>query len=149
LTPTTALALLHATGVQLYSAGYSDAEVFSILANNDHAFEIALSHRQQDGDRAMTYLWVEHCQKAKPKATTKEAILDDFDDLSADPEVAAQTKKSEEAKAKKEDRFKLETAAEFVVRRKATWLVKGVVPNANLGSFTAAQALASPSLSLT
>ena len=128
-------ALLHATGVQLYSAGYSDAEVFSILANNDHAFEIALSHRQQDGDRAMTYLWVEHCQKAKPKATTKEAILEDFDDLSADPEVAAQTKKSQEAKAQREDRFKLETAAEFVVRRKSTWLVKGVIPNANLGVF--------------
>ena len=126
-------ALLHATGVQLYSAGYSDAEVFSILANNDHAFEIALSHRQQDGDRAMTYLWVEHCQKAKPKATTKEAILEEFDDLSADPEVAAQTKKSQEAKAQREDRFKLETAAEFAVRRRASWIIKGLVPMATLG----------------
>ena len=126
-------ALLHATGVQLYSAGYSDAEVFSILANNDHAFEIALSHRQQDGDRAMTYLWVEHCQKAKPKATTKEAILEDFDDLSADPEVAAQTKKSQEAKAQREERFKLETAAEFAVRRRASWIIKGLVPMATLG----------------
>ena len=126
-------AMLHATGVQLYSAGYNDAEVFSILANNDHAFEIALSHRQQDGDRAMTYLWVEHCQKAKPKATTKESILEDFDDLSADPEVAAQSKKSQEAKAQREERFKLETAAEFAVRRRASWIIKGLVPMATLG----------------
>ena len=126
---------LHAVGVQLYSAGYSDAEVLSIFAASQPVMDIALSHRRQDPDRALAYLWVEHCQKAKPKATTKEAILDDFDDLSADPEVAAQTKKSQEAKAEKEDRFKLETAAEFVVRRKSTWLVKGVVPNANLGVF--------------
>jgi len=119
-------ALLHATGVQLYSAGYSDAMVFSILANNDHAFEIALAHRQQDGDRAMTYLWVEHCQKAKPKAITKGSILADFDDLTSDPEVAEQLKKSE-------DRFKLETTEEFIVRRKASWIIKNVIPNANLG----------------
>ncbi|CAB4131826.1 AAA domain containing protein [uncultured Caudovirales phage] len=118
-------ALLHATGVQLYSAGYSDSMVFSILANNDHAFEIALSHRQQDGDRAMTYLWVEHCQKAKPKAITKDSILADFDDLTSDPEVV-------EAK-KAEDRFKLETTEEFIVRRKASWIIKNVIPNANLG----------------
>jgi hypothetical protein len=118
-------ALLHATGVQLYSAGYSDSMVFSILANNDHAFEIALAHRQQDGDRAMTYLWVEHCQKAKPKAITKDSILADFDDLTSDPEVV-------EAK-KAEDRFKLETTEEFIVRRKASWIIKNVIPNANLG----------------
>ena len=118
-------ALLHATGVQLYSAGFNDAQVFSILANNDHAFEIALSHRNQDGDRAMTYLWVEHCQKAKPKAVTKEATMADFEDLSNDPEVV-------EAK-KAEDRFKLETTEEFIVRRKASWIIKNVIPNANLG----------------
>lgn len=118
-------ALLHATGVQLYSAGFNDSQVFSILANNDHAFEIALSHRNQDGDRAMTYLWVEHCQKAKPKAVTKEATMADFVDLTNDPEVV-------EAK-KAEDRFKLETTEEFIVRRKASWIIKNVIPNANLG----------------
>jgi hypothetical protein len=126
---------LHAVGVQLYSAGFSDAEVLSIFAASQPVMDIALSHRRQDPDRALAYLWIEHCQKAKPKATTKESILEDFEDLSADPEVAAQSKKHEQAKAEKEDRFKLETAAEFVVRRKSTWLVKGVVPNANLGVF--------------
>lgn len=126
---------LHAVGVQLYSAGYSDAEVLSIFAASQPVMDIALSHRRHDPDRALAYLWIEHCQKAKPKATTKESILEDFDDLSADPEVAAQSKKHEQAKAEKEDRFKLETAAEFVVRRKSTWLIKGVVPNANLGVF--------------
>ena len=119
-------ALLHATGVSLYAAGYSDSVVFSILANNDYAFDIALSHRQQDGDRAMTYLWVEHCQKAKPKATTKDSILADFDDLTSDPEVAAQLKKSE-------DRFRVKEAKEFVLRQKASWIIKNLIPNANLG----------------
>ena len=124
---------LHAVGVQLYSAGYSDAEVLSIFAASQPVMDIALSHRRQDPDRALAYLWIEHCQKAKPKATTREAILEDFDDLSADPEVAAQTKKSQEAKAQREERFKLETAAEFAVRRRASWIIKGLVPMATLG----------------
>jgi hypothetical protein len=124
---------LHRTGVQLYSAGFTDAEVLSILANSQPLFDVALSHRRMDDERALAYLWVEHCQKAKPKAVTKDAIMADFVDLSTEPEVAAQTKKSEEARAKAEDRFRLETATEFVVRRKASWIIKNVIPNANLG----------------
>ena len=127
--------MLHATGVALYAAGYDDAMVLSILANSDAAFDIALNHRRQDGDRAMYYLWVEHCQKAKPKATTKAQILSDFDDLSTDPEVVASAKKAMAAAVIHENRFNVETTAEFVVRRKATWLIKGVLPRANFGVF--------------
>jgi len=116
---------LHRTGVQLYSAGYSDAEVLSIMANSQPLFDVALSHRRNDDERALQYLWVEHCQKAKPKAVTKDATMADFQDLSNDPEVV-------EAK-KAEDRFKLETTEEFIVRRKASWIIKNVIPNANLG----------------
>jgi len=126
---------LHAAGVQLYSAGYNDATVLSIFAASQPVMDIALSHRRQDPERALAYLWVEHCQKAKPKAITRDSILSDFDDLTSDPEVAEQLKKSNEAKAIKESRFKLETASEFVVRRKASWIIKGVLPNANLGVF--------------
>lgn len=124
---------LHRTGVQLYSAGYSDAEVLSIMANSQPLFDVALSHRRNDDERALAYLWVEHCQKAKSKAVTKDATMADFDDLSSDPEVVDQTKKAEAAKAKAEDRFKLETTEEFIVRRKASWIIKNVIPNANLG----------------
>ena len=127
--------MLHASGVALYAAGYSDAEVLSILANSDAAFDIALNHRRQDGDRAMYYLWVEHCQKAKPKATTKAQILSDFDDVSTDPEVVASAKKAMAAAVIHENRFNIETTAEFVVRRKASWLIKGVLPRANFGVF--------------
>ena len=121
--------MLHATGVALYAAGHSDAEVLSIMANSDAAFDIALNHRRQDGDRALYYLWVEHCQKAKPKATTKAQILDDFDDLSADPEVI----EAKKVAAVHEERFALKTAEEFAKRQKSSWIVKGLVPNANLG----------------
>lgn len=69
---------LHAAGVALYSAGLNDAEVFSILATNEHAMAVALDHRRQDPDRAMLYLWREHCMKAKSKATTV-ATIDDFE----------------------------------------------------------------------
>lgn len=69
---------LHGTGVALYSLGLGDDEVFSILATNPYAMEVALDHRGQDQDRAMLYLWREHCVKAKPKASTV-ASPDEFD----------------------------------------------------------------------
>lgn len=70
---------LHSCGVALYAAGLNDAEVFSILANNNYALGVALDHRRQDTDRAMLYLWREHCVKAKPKAQAMVASVDEFD----------------------------------------------------------------------
>ena len=122
---------LHAAGVQLYSAGYDDATVLSILAASQPVMDIALSHRRQDEDRALAYLWVEHCQKAKPKATTRADVLADFEDLSSDPVVA----KAVQAQLKKTERFQLETMEEFMVRSHATWMIKDVLPRANLGVF--------------
>lgn len=120
---------LHAAGVQLYSAGYDDATVLSILAASQPVMDIALAHRRQDPDRALAYLWVEHCQKAKPKATTPTDVLSEFDDVSTDPEVV----EAKKAAAVHEERFALKTAEEFAKRQKASWIVKGLIPNANLG----------------
>jgi hypothetical protein len=71
--------LLHACGVSLYTLGFSDQEVYSILVNNRHSMGVALDHRHQDVDRARLYLWREHCQKAKPKAASAVASPDEFD----------------------------------------------------------------------
>lgn len=71
---------LFATAVALYNAGLTDEEVFSLLALNPFAFEVALDHRRQDSDRALMYLWVEHCQKGKAKSTPV-ASLADFENL--------------------------------------------------------------------
>ena len=70
---------LFGVGVSLFAAGYTDAEVLSILAYNDFAMEVALDHRRQDQDRALLYLWREHCLKAKGKASASIATSDDFD----------------------------------------------------------------------
>ena len=126
---------LHAAGVHLYSAGYDDATVLSILASSQPVMDLALAHRRQDPDRALQYLWLEHCQKAKPKATTPTDVLSEFDDLSTDPEVVASAKKAAAAAVIHENRFNVETTVEFIVRRKATWLIKGVLPRANFGVF--------------
>ena len=126
---------LHAAGVHLYSAGYDDATVLSILAASQPVMDIALAHRRQDPDRALQYLWLEHCQKAKPKATTPTDVMAEFDDLSYDPEVVASAKKAAAAAVIHENRFNIETTIEFIVRRKATWLIKGVLPRANFGVF--------------
>ena len=70
---------LHQTGIALYAAGLNDAEVFSLLVTNPFAMEVALDHRRQDNDRAMLYLWREHCVKAKPKAAAMVASTDEFE----------------------------------------------------------------------
>lgn len=70
---------LHQSGIALYAAGLNDAEVFSLLVYNQFAMGVALDHRRQDNDRAMLYLWREHCVKAKPKAQAMVASSDEFD----------------------------------------------------------------------
>ena len=74
---------LHAAGVALFSAGLADDVVLSILVTNEHAMGVALDHRRQDYDRALAYLWQEHCLKAKPKAS-RPASPDDFDVVAVD-----------------------------------------------------------------
>lgn len=69
---------LHAAGIAFYRAGLSDAMVFSLLAENEHAMGVALDHRRQDPDRALLYLWREHCVKARAKAAADVASADEF-----------------------------------------------------------------------
>jgi hypothetical protein len=61
--------------------------------------------------------------------------IDDFEDVSGNPEVVEAAAVAAADAAVKEERFKLYTAAEFVVRTKATWLIKDVLPYANFGVF--------------
>lgn len=118
---------LFATAVALYAAGLRDDEVLSVLANNAHAMEVALDHRRQDADRALMYLWVEHAQKAKGRGTSKVATVDDFDDVSEPPAPGAP------AAPKKAMRFAFQRAGEFVKGAPLTWLIKRVIPQAEVG----------------
>lgn len=74
---------LHATGIALYAAGLDDDTVFSLLVSNEYAMEVALDHRRQDSDRAMLYLWREHCVKARVKARAMVASPDEFEIVAA------------------------------------------------------------------
>lgn len=71
---------LFASAVALYAAGLPDDQVFSILALNPFTKEVAMDHRHQDSDRALMYLWKEHCQKGKARVNV--ATADDFEDVS-------------------------------------------------------------------
>jgi hypothetical protein len=116
---------LHATGVALYQAGLADDEVLSVLAANPFAMEVALDHRGQDPDRALLYLWREHCGKAKGKAGSRIASAEDFDVVTSPATAAAPP-------APKGMRFRVLPAAEFMQRSPAAWLVKGLLPQAGL-----------------
>jgi hypothetical protein len=71
---------VHIAGIELYRLGLDNQMVLSILASS-YAMDVALRHRNDNHDRALDYLWKEHCLKAKPKALTPKQIMDDFEDL--------------------------------------------------------------------
>lgn len=119
--------MVHASGVALYALGLADDQVFSLLAGNPFVMEVALDHRRQDHDRAHMYLWIEHCQKAKPKASARVAALDDFDDvshLSGPPDILP---------AAKPLRFAFQQAARYLLRKPIVWAIKRVLPLAEIG----------------
>ncbi len=127
-------AALHLAGTRLYSLGLDDQTVLSVLANS-YAMDVAMRHRGDNEHRALQYLWTEHCVKARGKATTHAEINAMFDDLGPPPGGAQilDTGGAGEGAATKAERFRIETAPEFAVRRKSTWLCKGIVPHATLG----------------
>lgn len=150
---------LFAASVALYSAGLSDDEVFSLLALNPWAFEVALDHRRQDSDRALMYLWVEHCQKGKAKSTPV-ASLADFEMLAPRAQVVAASGEFVELEGDADDfdivdenselapadiaspamnnvatpkqRFEVIPAGQFAGGLPPSWIVKGVLPEAEL-----------------
>ncbi|MDZ7918500.1 AAA family ATPase [Rhodoferax sp.] len=150
---------MFAASVALYSAGLSDDEVFSLLALNPWAFEVALDHRRQDSDRALMYLWVEHCQKGKAKSNPVASLADfenlvpvpaqpkqddqpaevlgdaaDFDIVQEDKPLAL-TDSAQDAMntvATKKQRFEVIPADQFAGGKPPTWIVKGLLPKAEL-----------------
>lgn len=124
---------VHSAAVALYQAGLNEQEVMSVLATNQFAMEVALDHRRQDQDRALLYLWKEHCSKGKAKAesTSRVAKDSDFEDVSDGSGPSGAAPGTPEQKAKKK-RFEVLTVPTFLQRPKASWLVKGVLPKAGL-----------------
>lgn len=141
---------LFAASVALYSAGLSDDEVFSLLALNPWAFEVALDHRRQDSDRALMYLWVEHCQKGKAKSTPVASLADfenlapaltqpaaefaelqgDADDFDVVEDAAGRATQATAPTPKR--RFEVVPADRFAGGLPPTWIVKGLLPKAEL-----------------
>jgi hypothetical protein len=104
----------------------TDAQVFSTLAQSDAAMQICLAHRNQDHDRALQYLWLEHCQKARHKAHTPESVLADFDDCSdkTSPPKSVEPKRV---------RFQLQDFETFTAPRRGAWHIKKILPQGALG----------------
>lgn len=73
---------LFATSIALAQAGCSRGQMLSILEANDHAMEVALDHRRQDYDKALRYLWKDHCRAGATRAKQiDEELRDDFEHL--------------------------------------------------------------------
>ena len=129
---------LFTAAVDLFRAGLGEAEVLSLLAGNEHAMGIALDHRRQDHERALMYLWVEHTQKGKARAAaSRVATADDFEDVTpaAGPATApAAGPAAAPPAAPARPRFTFDQAAAYTRRAPMSWLIKGVLPAADVGA---------------
>jgi hypothetical protein len=148
---------LHSAAVSVISAGLTMQQSLSVLAHSHHAMEVAMDHRRQDYDRALTYLWEHHCVKAAPKARPKALTAADFDDLSATMDVPVDAEddglvaaegsiadgfddvsegvSSVHTPAPKAavHKFKIYSACDYTTNvRRLSWFVKGVIPKADL-----------------
>lgn len=161
---------LFAAAIALNQAGVNREEVFSLLANNEYALEIAERHWSGNADKALRYLWKHSAVKGEARAEDfKRLRWDEFDtlddtpgpqqdetgqqaapaevqvvDLSDDfdvlddqdgPEVAGPDNRHADlapVKAEKPARFTAVTPGEFLKRKPANWIVKGIVPRAGL-----------------
>lgn len=79
---------LFATSIALAQAGCTREQILSILEANEYAMEVALDHRRQDYDKALRYLWKDHCRAGSTRAREiDDALRDDFEVL--EPALAA------------------------------------------------------------
>lgn len=67
-----------------------DAVVLSILTSNEFAMEVALSHRHNNDDKAIVYLWEQHCCKMRGKVSVADPSV--FETLDIAPPVLTRTK---------------------------------------------------------
>jgi hypothetical protein len=148
---------LFAAAIALVQAGLQRDEVLSILEANEYAMEIALDHRRQDYDKALRYLWKEHCRAAATRAAQirdegvgafddlepvdqhqqdaeagilapSSADVDDFDVL---PEEEADPRGRDLGPVRK-THFPLLTPGQFLKRKPLQWIVRGLLPRAGL-----------------
>jgi hypothetical protein len=139
---------LWSTAIALHKNGLTSQEVFSLMANNPHAWGAAMGKRGEDEDKAVEYLWEQQACKAKAKADSTRVTLDDFDevpDIEPDVEPDAPTDSvadafddvSAEAGATPKGakrRFQFLQMATFMAQTKRlSWLVHGVLPKAEVG----------------
>lgn len=75
---------LFATSVALAQAGCTREQILSLLEANEYAMEVALDHRRQDYDKALRYLWKDHCRAGATRAREiDEELRDEFEPLNS------------------------------------------------------------------
>lgn len=116
---------LFAAAKDLAFAGLDARQVLSVLAYNEHTMGIAES-KWGEG-RGLVYLWKHHAQKACARAASRVATVDDFPDVST---PAA----PKEPGTKPAVMFKIVQAAQHAKGRRVSWLLKGLLPHAEVGA---------------
>lgn len=160
---------LFACSIALNQSGLTRQEVLSILEANEHAMDVAMDHRRQDYDKALRYLWKEHCSAGAARADglrqlqldefeemampddrrsadaedrRAPSILDDFDDLGGGEDFSDLVggAPAPPSKPVKRAKFGVQSLAEFAQARTPGWIIKGVLPRASLAVLFGASA---------
>jgi len=152
---------LFATAIALAQAGEPREDIYSRLANNEHALSLAEDHWKGHAEKALRYLWKHSAQRGAQRADEfKQQRFDEFDDLEPVPAQAGTSEQAapppaesvdliddfddlgapdhqqvaapEPAKKAKRHRFEPETVSQFLQHTPPKWIVKNVLPRAGL-----------------
>lgn len=146
---------MFSTAVEMVLAGCTREQIYTIFEANEHAIEIALGHRRQDYDRALRYIWKEHCCAGATRAAQIRKERDDvfevldpepsvgepddlFDLLGGDPapgpsiDASLVSRDLSPLKVEKA-KFAISDAGAFADGPPQQWIIKGVLPRAEVG----------------
>ena len=121
-------ARLQAVTAALFEAGLNDAQVLSVLVDNDYTMDVAGEHWERD---PVGYLWKHHVLDAKKKARKLSADFSDLDVLAT--EAANSASKGINQTDTPPAKFRITPASEVARRPPPEWLIHGVVPRAEVG----------------
>lgn len=113
---------------QLYGLGLNDAQVLGTLWSLPAVYDTAMSHRRQDEDKALVYLWKHHCLHAR-----ESSLREQFPDLDSVQETETFTNDEQPKKVNKLQPVSV-AGWEGTKAPDRQWLVKDWIP---LGEVTA------------
>lgn len=107
--------------------GLDAQQILSVMAHNPHTWGVATDKRQRGDAHAVEYLWLHHAAKAADDVSSLD-VMALFDVV---PEAQGE---AAEGGGIKFGGLVLQTLAQLAQREKPEWLIRGLLPRAEIGA---------------